>query len=154
MGEIKRLINRKAIYIIIISLILCVLCYILKSAGTDGVSEYLADNNIYNVAINSLSQKDNQTADKYIENLKENGKKNISDELTDYMNYINGYGEFIENTLLNAEKSQQFSIFNKANDYTMRNINKIYKDYIKLREVKPQIVNLYVCYIHNIIYAF
>lgn len=152
MGEIKRLINRKAIYIIIISLILCVLCYILKSAGTDGVSEYLADNNIYNVAINSLSQKDNQTADKYIENLKENGKKNISDELTDYMNYINGYGEFIENTLLNAEKSQQFSIFNKANDYTMRNINKIYKDYIKLREVKPQIVNqrAFISYGNNI----
>lgn len=152
MGEIKRLINRKAIYIIIISLILCVLCYILKSAGTDGVSEYLADNNIYNGAINSLSQKDIQTADKYIENLKENGKKNISDELTDYMNYINGYGEFIENTLLNAEKSQQFSIFNKADDYTMRNINKIYKDYIKLREVKPQIVNqrAFISYGNNI----
>lgn len=152
MGEIKRLINRKAIYIIIISLILCVLCYILKSVGTDGVSEYLADNNIYNVAINSLSQKDIQTADKYIENLKENGKKNISDELTDYMNYINGYGEFIENTLLNAEKSQQFSIFNKADDYTMRNINKIYKDYIKLRKVKPQIVNqrAFISYGNNI----
>ena len=140
------------IYIIIISLILCVLCYILKSAGTDGVREYLADNNIYNGAINSLSQKDIQTADKYIENLKENGKKNISDELTDYMNYINGYGEFIENTLLNAEKSQQFSIFNKADDYTMRNINKIYKDYIKLRKVKPQIVNqrAFISYGNNI----
>lgn len=152
MGEIKRLINRKVIYIIIISLILCVLCYILKSAGTDGVREYLADNNIYNGAINSLSQKDIQTADKYIENLKENGKKNISDELTDYMNYINGYGEFIENTLLNAEKSQQFSIFNKADDYTMRNINKIYKDYIKLRKVKPQIVNqrAFISYGNNI----
>lgn len=152
MGEIKRLINRKVIYIIIISLILCVLCYILKSAGTDGVREYLADNNIYNGAINSLSKKDIQTADKYIENLKENGKKNISDELTDYMNYINGYGEFIENTLLNAEKSQQFSIFNKADDYTMRNINKIYKDYIKLRKVKPQIVNqrAFISYGNNI----
>ena len=152
MGEIKRLINRKVIYIIIISLILCVLCYILKSAGTDGVREYLADNNIYNGAINSLSQKDIQTADKYIENLKENGKKNISDELTDNMNYINGYGEFIENTLLNAEKSQQFSIFNKADDYTMRNINKIYKDYIKLRKVKPQIVNqrAFISYGNNI----
>lgn len=152
MGEIKRLINRKVIYIIIISLILCVLCYILKSAGTDGVREYLADNNIYNGAINSLSQKDIQTADKYIENLKENGKKNISDELTDYMNYINGYGEFIEKTLLNAEKSQQFSIFNKADDYTMRNINKIYKDYIKLRKVKPQIVNqrAFISYGNNI----
>lgn len=152
MGEIKRLINRKVIYIIIISLILCVLCYILKSAGTDGVREYLADNNIYNGAINSLSQKDIQTADKYIENLKENGKKNISDELTDYMNYINGYGEFIENTLLNAEKSQQFSIFNKSDDYTMRNINKIYKDYIKLRKVKPQIVNqrAFISYGNNI----
>ena len=152
MGEINRIFNIIVIYIIIISLILCVLCYILKSAGTDGVREYLADNNIYNGAINSLSQKDIQTADKYIENLKENGKKNISDELTDYMNYINGYGEFIENTLLNAEKSQQFSIFNKADDYTMRNINKIYKDYIKLRKVKPQIVNqrAFISYGNNI----
>lgn len=68
------------------------------------------------------------------------------------MNYINGYGEFIENTLLNAEKSQQFSIFNKADDYTMRNINKIYKDYIKLRKVKPQIVNqrAFISYGNNI----
>ena len=82
MGEIKRLINRKVIYIIIISLILCVLCYILKSAGTDGVREYLADNNIYNGAINSLSQKDIQTADKYIENLKENGKKERRESLS------------------------------------------------------------------------
>lgn len=141
MGEIKRFFNKKAVYIIMISLILCVLCYVLTSIGTSGISEFLSDNNIYNTAINNISKNDIQDVDKYIEDLNENENKNISKDLIDYINYINGYSEFIENTLLNAKKAQEFSIFSKDNDYVMRNINKIYNDYDNLTEVNLQIIN-------------
>lgn len=63
--------------------------------------------------------------------------RNNSEEISDNTEYINGYPEYVQNIINKAEKMQQVSIFSKAGAFSNANIEKTYKDYKKVDNVKP-----------------
>lgn len=140
MGVIKRLLNKKTIYVTFITLFMCVLCYVVWCIGTTGVSTFVKNNKLYNETLNKIID-DDSAAEQYINELRKSGSKDMADDIQGYVSYIEGYEEYISNTVDNAVQTKEFSIFAKNNGYVIRNVDKICKDYSKLEQVKPRPVN-------------
>jgi hypothetical protein len=83
----------------------------------------------------------------------ENGSttSNLNTATEEYVSYIDGYGDYINNILESAERTKNFSVF--SNDkFVVRNIEKTYNDYSNVASVQPEITNtsgfdMYIKYI-------
>ena len=126
MIELRRILDKKILYVICLLAFIVVCYFVLSCIGNIGIKEFNRVNNEYVSALNNYVNtqsfsEDNEAANNYIE-------------------YIISYQENNQAILENANRIKKFSAL-VSNAYTLKNINKTYSDYSKIQDVIPVITN-------------
>ena len=126
MTELKRILDKKILYVICLLIIVSSAYFVLSCIGNSGFKEFNRLNNEYVSALNNYVNTQSYSDD--------------NEAANNYIDYITSYQENNQAILENANRVKKFSAL-VSNAYTLKNINKTYNDYSKIQNVIPIITN-------------
>ncbi|SDM89684.1 hypothetical protein [Lachnospira pectinoschiza] len=126
MTELKRILDKKILYVICLLIIVSSAYFVLSCIGNSGFKEFNRLNKEYVSALNNYENAQSYSDD--------------NEDANNYIDYITSYQENNQAILENANRVKKFSAL-VSNAYTLKNINKTYNDYSKIQNVIPVITN-------------
>lgn len=137
MDRYKTVINKKNIIILLSILFVCLGMFLFRQVEDTGFIGLLDNRRVLEKYIDTYSGLDFAAA--YNE-VSEARKSNYSDKILravcEKLEYLSGYGEYVDNVISNAETMSRRRLFVAQGGYRLKNIIKTMQDYAGIREVR------------------